>query len=51
MMEEKFGFHPTIEYKTFPEHMFGIPMDIYSTWHDMSGNLSNLRKYLLKYEM
>ncbi len=50
-MEEKLGFHPTIDYKTFPEHMFGIPMDIYSTWHDMSDNLSNLRKYLIKYEI
>lgn len=50
-MEEKMGFHPTLQYKTFPEHMFGIPMDIYSAWHDMSDNLSNLRKYLVKYEI
>lgn len=50
MMEEKLGFHPTIEYKSFPEHMFGIPIDIYSTWHDMSDNLSNLKNYFIKYE-
>ena len=50
-MEEKMGFHPTLQYKTFPEHMFSIPIDLFSTWHDMSDNLSNLRKYLVKYEI
>lgn len=51
MMEEKLGFHPTLEYKWFNDCSFSIPMDIYSTWHDMSENLPNLKKYLMKYEM
>ncbi len=47
-MKEKFGFHPTLEYERFNECMFSIPIELYSTWHDMSDNLSNLRGHIIE---
>ncbi len=48
MMNEKFGFHPTIKYERFNEIMFSIPIDLYSTWHDISDNPLKLREHIEK---
>ncbi len=50
-IQEKLGFHPSVEYDCFFESSFEIPIELFSEWYSIEDSPRLVRKYILENEM